>query len=1146
VKKGYLIVLSLMLIPLWTVVAYAIDPNLIAHWTMDNLDVNSFQNCTITGTVSPDILCSSGVLAGSYNGKNYYSFNVTGWQIKNDTQARLPSYANYSAGNIVYDSVTAKYWWALQNMYDGAIYLASSSTLPGTWTIETGAIAAGGRPYLIKFGSTWYLYYDISTAIHVRTATAIGGPYSGAIVLLQPGADGSFDDVWVKEACVIYSDPCYYMFYMGTNNTYPLPNCYEKIGYATCSTPTGTFVRYAGNPVLSGGSQTTGNWDDGNVRAADPHLFKLDPCSSTWYIGVSAGQITFDNYHVGYFRTDDFVTFTEVSTFNPLLDTGGEGAWDENGAWRGGPPVTYNGQMYIPYMGKDSDGHPMYSCGLAILTVDPVWYMWWDGVNSWILSPTLGVKGTRYWSLTTSNPLGGYTAAGTATGTATTADHVVPDETGNHNGTSASSTTYIAVTGRINGGVSLGTGQYIAIGAFTDPIKSFAMWIKPTDLIHTGYLIKLSSSIYIQLVNAVITPHGFSSEKIIYVDGQVSATIPNDGGWHHIAVTDTTGYTSTAATIDASFGGYKGSVDDVGVWNRALVAGDIYDPNPGTINYVRLNGISGAAYGTACNPNPYNMQRDVAVNTMLSWRPGDCAADVNGHDVYFGTNFADVESGRSRLVSDMDGDGQVNFTELGVLCEQWLGYVEGSEPQADLNGDKAVDLIDFAIMADEWEESIVYKGRQSANRYDPCNLEFGVTYFWRVDEVNDSNVWSGNVWQFTTRSGSAGEPVPANNTNNVNTNIELKWRPGDRASDVNGHDVYIGTDFNAVEDGDANCYKGRQDANNYTPTDLNFGTTYYWRIDEFNDSNVWTGDVWSFTTKAEGALPTLANAPTALTIPTYDGSGQAMHPSVVYFPDGWNGYKYWMAMTPLPYDNEDFENPSIVASNDNLSWEVPPGLTNPLIFKPPPWGSYNADPELVYNDDTNELWLYFLRYWSDIGQNKLGLMKSGDGVNWTEPEYLLTWDCFPHDEGSYAIIKQGNEWHYWAENADAPQDIVYRYSTDGENWSEHQNVEFSPVPSSLPWHLDVIYVPAKSEYLMLFSAPGDVMGSSLFFAKSTDRIHWTFYTNEVLAPSGAGWDNGQLYRPTILYDSDRQMLRIWYSASDSFYKWGTGYTETNY
>ena len=33
-------------------------------------------------------------------------------------------------------------------------------------------------------------------------------------------------------------------------------------------------------------------------------------------------------------------------------------------------------------------------------------------------------------------------------------------------------------------------------------------------------------------------------------------------------------------------------------------------------------------------------------------------------------------------------------------------------------------------------------------------------------------------------------------------------------------------------------------------------------------------------------------------INTFDGSGSLTHPSVLYFENGFNGYKYWMSYTP--------------------------------------------------------------------------------------------------------------------------------------------------------------------------------------------------------------------------------------------------------
>ncbi|MHC4497065.1 MAG: LamG-like jellyroll fold domain-containing protein, partial [Planctomycetota bacterium] len=83
----------------------------------------------------------------------------------------------------------------------------------------------------------------------------------------------------------------------------------------------------------------------------------------------------------------------------------------------------------------------------------------------------------------------------------------------------------------------------------------------------------------------------------------------------------------------------------------------------------------------------------------------------------------------------------------------------------------------------------------------------------------------------------------------------LSWSAGDFAV---SHDVYIGDNFNDVNDGAADTFIGNQAATTLIlgfpgfplPDGLVPGTTYYWRIDEVNDANAaspWKGDVWSFS-----------------------------------------------------------------------------------------------------------------------------------------------------------------------------------------------------------------------------------------------------------------------------------------------------------
>src|SRR3954468_12655317 len=56
--------------------------------------------------------------------------------------------------------------------------------------------------------------------------------------------------------------------------------------------------------------------------------------------------------------------------------------------------------------------------------------------------------------------------------------------------------------------------------------------------------------------------------------------------------------------------------------------------------------------------------------------------------------------------------------------------------------------------------------------------------------------------------------------------------------------------------------------------------------------------------------PIFAVEPSLMTVPTYDGSGQSVHPDVVAFDSEWHGAKFWMTMTPYPKSNQALENPS--------------------------------------------------------------------------------------------------------------------------------------------------------------------------------------------------------------------------------------------
>jgi len=103
----------------------------------------------------------------------------------------------------------------------------------------------------------------------------------------------------------------------------------------------------------------------------------------------------------------------------------------------------------------------------------------------------------------------------------------------------------------------------------------------------------------------------------------------------------------------------------------------------------------------------------------------------------------------------------------------------------------------------------------------------------------------------------AGNPKPVSGAEEVSQTPTLEWSAGGQAVE---HDVYFGIDPNAVAEADtstADVYQGRQTETRFSPPELDWNSTYYWRVDEVNDLNSespWKGGVWNFTTADFGIV----------------------------------------------------------------------------------------------------------------------------------------------------------------------------------------------------------------------------------------------------------------------------------------------------
>ena len=216
-----------------------------------------------------------------------------------------------------------------------------------------------------------------------------------------------------------------------------------------------------------------------------------------------------------------------------------------------------------------------------------------------------------------------------------------------------------------------------------------------------------------------------------------------------------------------------------------------YSGNIGFVAFDNFKLLYDVANPYARGPSPADEAPDVDVYADLYWVAGDLVQDVNGHELYFGTDFTDVNSGTTP---------------------------------------------DYIVS-------------------DPCKalgtLLFGEEYFWRVDEVNELNtVWPGDVWSFTVDSGKARDPDPRDGEIGVPPSLEkVKWTPGAYAV---SQDVYFGTDANNLTVACSGLASDVCECNipaGYVP--LETYTDYYWRVDTDNGAlPTTTGDVWTFQTEA--------------------------------------------------------------------------------------------------------------------------------------------------------------------------------------------------------------------------------------------------------------------------------------------------------
>ena len=383
---------------------------------------------------------------------------------------------------------------------------------------------------------------------------------------------------------------------------------------------------------------------------------------------------------------------------------------------------------------------------------------------------------------------------------------------------------------------------------------------------------------------------------------------------------------------------FVGSIDDARIYNRALTAEDI----------VELFEFRGGPPVKAAKPSPADGATDVPWDVVLNWKPGELAAPTNGHKVYFGQSFNDVNDATGGIAQDansytppqgldfdttyywrvdevnappdstifkgnvwsftvepyaypienitaasssssvnmepdrtVDGSGLNDSDQHSTdSVDMWLSNMAGPQPTwIQYEFDKAYKVYEMWVWnSNQTVEAFIGFGAKdvtiehsedgvtwtalgdvelarapgTADYAHNTTVDFGGALAKYV-RINAHSNWGGITPQYGLSEVRffhipvyAREPKPASGDTKVARDVVLDWRGGRGAV---SHEISISSDEEAVINGTAPVDVTTE--SRYQPGTLDFGQTYYWKVNEVNDTaspSVWEGDVWSFST----------------------------------------------------------------------------------------------------------------------------------------------------------------------------------------------------------------------------------------------------------------------------------------------------------
>ncbi len=359
--------------------------------------------------------------------------------------------------------------------------------------------------------------------------------------------------------------------------------------------------------------------------------------------------------------------------------------------------------------------------------------------------------------------------------------------------------------------------------------------------------------------------------------------------------------------------------------------------------------------------NPSDLPSGTSARSMCGWAKTDTVAagwhwiaaygsPGTSQAMFIGINGVDLYGGGYG-----DDVFQSNFWQIGVWYHICLTY-DGTTARLYTDG------INVATESKIWDlvSSRAHIGRQVNDAAE----------FWD-GAIDDVRIYNKALTQNEIMQAMRGDtklawnPSPASESIlNLRDAGSLSFSAGENASQ---HDVYFGTDENAVDNADASdttgVYRGQWAVTSYTtPEGVEWGGgPYYWRIDEVNtDGTIVKGRIWSFT---------VADYITVDDFESYNDINEGE-------PGSNRIYLAWV---------DGFDNPTINGST--VGHLDPPFAEQTIVHSGKQSMPFSYDNAVGKSEAT--LTLIYPRDWTEEGVGVLSLWFYGDAANAAEPMYVV-------------------------------------------------------------------------------------------------------------------------------------------------------------